>query len=188
MNLVDFLVDHAELDGPIVRVHRVLNHRVDPDLLATIASNTLDLVPIGSFDVVVTAEASGIAPGVSVSMAAGTPLVFAKKWSAPPVGPVTTRLVHSPTKGGTTYLGVDTSVLDGSTSALIIDDFLSTGTNAEALGDLVMDCGIDIAAFVFVVEKAYLGGRRRLADRGWQVHSLAKVTAVEPGLEIGPGS
>src|SRR6266516_2361821 len=53
---------------------------------------------------------------------------------------------------------------------LIVDDLLATGGTASAAVELVKRCGGEVLACAFVIELAYLGGRRRL--RGIEVFSL----------------
>ncbi len=53
---------------------------------------------------------------------------------------------------------------------LIVDDLLATGGTASAAVELVKRCGGEVLACTFVIELAYLGGRRRL--RGIEVFSL----------------
>jgi adenine phosphoribosyltransferase len=49
---------------------------------------------------------------------------------------------------------------------LVVDDLLATGGTAEAVGKLVARQGAELAGYAFVVELAFLEGKRRLgADR-----------------------
>lgn len=45
---------------------------------------------------------------------------------------------------------------------LIVDDLLATGGTAEAAGTLVRSTGAEVVGFLFVVELAFLGGRKKL--------------------------
>src|SRR5881296_2613069 len=53
---------------------------------------------------------------------------------------------------------------------LIVDDLLATGGTASAAVELVKRCGGEVIACAFVIELAFLGGRRRL--EGIEVFSL----------------
>ena len=55
---------------------------------------------------------------------------------------------------------------------LMIDDLLATGGTASAAIELVRRCGGLVTACAFVIELAFLGGRRRLAPH--EVHSLVQ--------------
>ena len=64
---------------------------------------------------------------------------------------------------------------------LIVDDFLHQGRTAVALGEIVEEAGGEVAGVVFVVEKSWVGGRRRIEDRGWSVWSLVSIKSLEHG-------
>jgi adenine phosphoribosyltransferase len=53
---------------------------------------------------------------------------------------------------------------------LVHDDLLATGGTAAALCELVEQLGGEVAACGFLVELAFLGGRKRLAPH--QTHAL----------------
>lgn len=53
---------------------------------------------------------------------------------------------------------------------LVVDDVLATGGTADAAGRLVARQGGQLVAYSFLVELAFLHGRRRLGDR--QVHAF----------------
>ena len=55
---------------------------------------------------------------------------------------------------------------------LLIDDLLATGGTASAAIELVGRCGGIVTACAFVIELAFLAGRKRLAPH--EVHSLLK--------------
>jgi len=48
---------------------------------------------------------------------------------------------------------------------LIVDDLLATGGTAEAVAHLVEEAGATVIGFSFLIELAFLGGRKRLAPR-----------------------
>jgi adenine phosphoribosyltransferase len=45
---------------------------------------------------------------------------------------------------------------------VIVDDLIATGGTARAAGELVDQCGAEVAAFVFVINLLALGGARKL--------------------------
>jgi adenine phosphoribosyltransferase len=55
---------------------------------------------------------------------------------------------------------------------LVVDDLLATGGTAEAVGRLVARQGGTVAEYAFVVELAFLAGRKRLGDG--KVHALVQ--------------
>ena len=60
---------------------------------------------------------------------------------------------------------------------LVVDDFLSGGRTAEALGEIIEEAGCTVVGFAFVIEKSFVDGRARLLDRGWRVDSLLKIAS-----------
>lgn len=67
----------------------------------------------------------------------------------------------------------DDSVLPGE-KVLLVDDLLATGGTAVAGIRLLERLGADIAGCAFVINLPDLGGHRRLADLGMQVHWLCE--------------
>jgi adenine phosphoribosyltransferase len=67
-------------------------------------------------------------------------------------------------------LEVHRDALAGGTRVLVHDDLLATGGTAGALCTLVEGAGAVVAGCAFVVELAFLEGRKRLEPR--EVHSL----------------
>jgi adenine phosphoribosyltransferase len=71
---------------------------------------------------------------------------------------------------GTETLEVHTDAIRSGERVIIIDDLLATGGTAEASVRLVRRVGGDVVEMAFVVELAFLDGRRRLA--GIPVYSM----------------
>jgi len=66
---------------------------------------------------------------------------------------------------GTDALEMHSDALGAHDQVLVVDDVLATGGTAQAAGDLVKQHGATVAGFSFLVELAFLSGRRRLAER-----------------------
>jgi adenine phosphoribosyltransferase len=64
---------------------------------------------------------------------------------------------------GTETLEVHTDAIASGERVVIIDDLLATGGTAEASTRLVRRIGGEVVEMAFVVELAFLGGRKRLA-------------------------
>jgi adenine phosphoribosyltransferase len=71
---------------------------------------------------------------------------------------------------GTDRLELHTDALAQGARVLVHDDLLATGGTARALCGLVEQLGGTVVGCGFLIELAYLGGRRRLA--GYEVHAL----------------
>ena len=55
---------------------------------------------------------------------------------------------------------------------LVVDDLLATGGTASAAVELVRQLGGTVVGCAFVIELAFLDGRRRLGDL--EVHSIVR--------------
>ena len=67
------------LPGNIVKVDGFLNHRVDCQFMGRIADEFAKQFDVNNIDIVLTAEASGIALAAICALKYGVPMIFAKK-------------------------------------------------------------------------------------------------------------
>ncbi len=116
---------------------------------------------------VVSAEARGFVLGGAVAAAAGAGFILARK---PGKLPRDTTSVEYQLEYGVDTLEVHADALQGGARVLVHDDLLATGGTARAMCDLVEGAGARVAGCAFVIELAFLDGRRRLAPHN--VHSL----------------
>lgn len=63
---------------------------------------------------------------------------------------------------GSAALEIHTDSIESGAKVVIVDDLLATGGTALAAGELVRRQGGYIAAYAFIVELSFLGGRKRL--------------------------
>ncbi|MFH1103922.1 MAG: phosphoribosyltransferase family protein [Actinomycetota bacterium] len=177
--------ERGRIEGSLVKVDEFLNHRVEPELMAAIGADLATRFSVP--DVVLTAEASGIAPALQTAAAFGVPMVYAKKYPrAHSDRPAFVREVGSPTKGAEYRVEVAHRVLPAGSRVLIIDDFLSGGRTAEALGEIVEEAGGTVTGFGFVIEKAFVAGRSKLEARGWRVESLLRILSLDGRIVLEP--
>jgi adenine phosphoribosyltransferase len=73
---------------------------------------------------------------------------------------------------GTDTLEMHEDALGPSDRVLVVDDVIATGGTARATGELVEAAGARVAAYLFLVELGFLGGRDRLG--GGAVRSLIR--------------
>jgi len=71
---------------------------------------------------------------------------------------------------GTDLLEIHRDALHPGEVTLIVDDVMATGGTAEATVRLVEKLGANVAGLAFIIELAFLEGRRRLGSH--EVHSL----------------
>jgi adenine phosphoribosyltransferase len=116
---------------------------------------------------VVSAEARGFVLGGALAAEAGAGFILARK---PGKLPRETASVQYQLEYGVDALEVHSDALRAGARVLVHDDLIATGGTAAALCDLVEAAGAKVAGCAFVVELAFLGGRKRLG--GYDVNSL----------------
>jgi len=174
----------ARVEGDLLKVDDFLNHRVDLDLFPAIGEEIAKRFAGVQPDLVLTAEASGIPPGMVAAQAMNVPLVYAKKYVGVGERYTFAREVSSPTKGTEYRVEVARRVLPPGLRVAIVDDFLAGGRTAEALGEIVEEAGGEVIGFVFMVEKTFTGGRERLEAHGWKVEALVGIASLENGVAV----
>lgn len=177
------------LPGGILKVDGFLNHQLDPELTVRIGTSFREAFEVAGVDGVtrvVTAEVSGIAPGLATAMAYGVPLVYArKKRPVTMAAGVLEAVAPSRTKGGNTSLLISPEYLGAGERVLLIDDFLASGRTVMALAGLIARAGAELLGTGFVIEKSFEGGRELLAPLELPIVSLAVVTSLrEDAVEL----
>lgn len=175
------IVERGRIEGTLLKVDDFLNHRVEPNLMRSIGEDLANRFRDRGPDLVLTAEASGIPPGLACAFALDVPVVYAKKFLGIGDRNAFWREVASPTKGTEYRVEVSRRVLGAGLRVLIVDDFLSGGRTAEALGQITEEAASEVVGLAFVIEKSFAGGRRRLEEHGWRVEALARVASLDGG-------
>ena len=173
------LAEGRALDAKILLVDSFLNHQVDTALMRDIGSVFARRFAGHEADRVVTVESSGIAPAAMTALALELPLVVLKKqlsrilsediWQTP---------VQSFTKDVRYELTLKRAFMPAGSRALLIDDFLAHGEVALGVHTLLTQAGATLCGIGIVIEKAFQPGRRRLAERGCEVCSLARIASM----------
>jgi adenine phosphoribosyltransferase len=121
---------------------------------------------------IVAAEARGFIFGGALARELGVGFVPARKPGKLPHETVTATYEL---EYGVDELQLHADALSGGTRVLVHDDLLATGGTSKAKIDLVEQLGGVVAGCAFVVELAFLEGRRTLA--GYQVAALVRYDA-----------
>lgn len=171
-------------NGQILRIDHFLNHRIEPAFIFELAHELARRLSFFQPNVILTAEASGIAPALIVAQALSVPLVYAKKYSPQVEAPAISRVIPSPTKGGHTRLVISQRYIKPGQRIVIVDDFLANGRTATALIDMVREAGAEVLGAGFVVEKRFKQGREHIEALGVPVSTLAQVERLEHGHAI----
>jgi adenine phosphoribosyltransferase len=111
-------------------------------------------------DVVVGIEARGFIFGGALAARLNAGFVPARK---PGKLPAEAHTVSYDTEYSTTQLEMHKGSIGAGARVIVVDDVLATGGTAKATADLVATQGGVVAAFAFVIELAFLGGRTKLA-------------------------
>jgi xanthine phosphoribosyltransferase len=173
--------ERARVSGDLILVDDFLNHRVAPDVITAVGRDLAKRLAPFAPDVILTAEASGIPVALAAALELGLPMVYAKKYLRTGGRRSYAREVSSPTKGVEYRVEVSQRALDPGARVAIVDDFLSRGRTAEALGEIAEEAGCPVVACMFAIEKMYLSGRPRLEAHGWFVDAAVKVAAISDG-------
>jgi len=183
--LVRRIVEEASVENNrILKIDHFLNHRIEPGFMAEMGEAMAERIRQFEPELLLTAEASGIAPALATAYALGVPMVYAKKYSPVVEPPALSRVVPSPTKGGETRLVVASRYLPPGTRVAIIDDFLANGKTAVALAEIVADAHAETVVAGFLVEKLFQDGRAPLESMGIPIATLAQVRKLQDGRVI----
>ncbi len=172
------------IEDRILKIDHFLNHRIDAELMAAMGAELARRLARFRPTLLLTAEASGIAPALAVALSSGLPMVYAKKYSPEVEAPALSRIVPSPTKGVSARLVVAQRYLPAGARVALVDDFLANGRTALALAEMVAEAGAEMVAAGFLVEKLFQGGRLGLEALGVPVAALAQVERLSGGKVI----
>jgi len=169
------------LGGGILKVDSIINHQLDPELMAGMGAAFARHFAGLAIDRIPPAEISGLAPALVTGMEMNVPVVYARKQKPITMsGPVYLETAPSHTKGGETLLLVAAEFLHEKENVLIIDDFLASGQTLLALARIVASAKANLVGAGIVVEKTFEGGRAALqAKYNVPIHALATITAMD---------
>lgn len=180
--LVRRIENEATIIGDqILKVDHFLNHRIEPAFIVELGRELARRLSAFHPTLIVTAEASGIAPGLIVAQALNVPMVYAKKYAPQVESPFLQRVIPSPTKGGETKLVISQRYLPEHSRVVLVDDFLSNGRTAVALVEMVREAGCEVLGAGFIVEKRFKQGHAAIEALGVPVATLAQVDRLEDG-------
>ncbi len=170
------------LPGNIIKVDGFLNHRVDTELMDHIAEELGRHFDMGGVDVILTAEASGIALAAVVARHFGKPMIFAKKAKSDNIeGGLYQSDIFSYTYKKKVTLLVSKEWLHAGDRVLVVDDFMANGEAMRGLCDIVEKAGATLVGIGCAVEKGFQGGGDKLREAGVNLRSLAVIESAEPG-------
>ncbi len=173
--------DGRVLAGGILKVDDFLNVRIDPVLMDHIGKEFARLFEKDKVTMVLTIEASGIAPAYSTALALDVPLVFAKKARSANLGQgdVYSARVRSFTYGRDYDILVPSRFITSADRVLIIDDFLANGFAARGLNEIIHEAGAETAGVGVCIAKCFQPGMKLLEEECLHVEALAAIEAMD---------
>ena len=167
------------LPGNIVKVDGFLNHRVDCAFMGRIADEFQKFFDLDKVDLILTAEASGIALSAICAYRYGKPMVYAKKAKSDNIeGGLYQSDIFSYTYKKKVTLLVSKEWLSADDKVLIIDDFMANGFAVQGLVDIVNEAGAKLEGIGIAVEKGFQQGGELIRSKGIQLESLAIVESM----------
>lgn len=169
--------DAKHLGNGVIKVDSFMNHQIDSVLMQGIGEELAHRFSHTNPTKILTAETSGIAPALAVGIFLKIPIIFARKHQ-----PITmaAKPFHetspSATHGQSVDLLVSAEYLTPTDRVLIIDDFLSSAKTIQALIHLIDQSGATLVGVGTVIEKAYAGGRAKLANLTVPLETLASIS------------
>ena len=169
------------LPGNIIKIDGFLNHRVDCAFMGEIADEFAKIFDISGVDVVLTAEASGIALASAVAADLGVPLLYAKKAKSDNIeGGLFQSEIMSYTYKKKVTLLVSKQWISEKDKVLVIDDFLAMGEALRGVCEIIKQAGAQIVGIGAAVEKGFQPGGQKLRDAGYHLESLAIIESADP--------
>lgn len=178
------LKDGHALNADVLLVDSFLNHQVDVLLMQHMGQDFAEHFKNAGIDRVATIESSGIAPAAMTALALNVPLVIMKKASSAILSDADsmTAKVHSFTKNTDYTLKCKRAYIHEGDRVLFIDDFLANGEAGLGAAKLIEEAGAKVAGIGIVIEKAFQSGAAKLAEKGYEVYSLARIGHMDKGV------
>ena len=168
------------LPGNIVKVDGFLNHRIDCQLMAHIADEFARIFDLSQVDIILTAEASGIAMSAVCAYKFGLPMIYAKKAKSDNIeGGLYQSEIYSYTYKKKVTQILAKQWLPAGSRVLILDAFMANGEAVRGLCDIVKQAGGIVAGIGIAVEKGFQGGGDRLRNMGFNYHALAVIERAD---------
>ena len=174
------------LPGNIIKVDGFMNHRVDCQLMSKLADEFASIFDLSKVDLLLTAEASGIALTAVCAYRWGIPMVYAKKAKSDNIeGGLYQSQIYSYTYKKKVTQILAKEWMNADNHVLIIDDFMANGEAVRGLCDLVEQAGAELMGVGIAIEKGFQGGGDRLRGMNVNYHALAVIEeANENGIKF----
>ena len=160
MNLSDYIRDIPDFPKPGILFKDITPLLADPQALA----HTVDLLAVRyrglPIDAIAAAEARGFLFAAPLAIRLGLPLIPLRK---PGKLPYKTHSLRYDLEYGSAELNMHVDAFKPGARVLLVDDLLATGGTMLAAAGLIEKGGGVVAGYAFLVELAFLEGRKKLA-------------------------
>ncbi|HEY4451477.1 MAG TPA: adenine phosphoribosyltransferase [Solirubrobacteraceae bacterium] len=167
VDLRSLIRDIPDFPRPGIGFKDITPLMADANALAESVRQLADYARPLEVECVVAAEARGFLLGPALALALGAGFVLARKPGKLPYETVSAEYLL---EYGSGQLELHSDAVASGRRVLVHDDLLATGGTAAALCELVEQLGGEVVGCGFLIELAFLDGRRRLAGR--DVHAL----------------
>lgn len=176
------LKDGRAVNKDILRVDTFINHQVDPFLMQECAKDFAEHFKGLDITKVATIESSGISPALLTAIEMNLPLIIFKKQPSKALNDdYYQTMVTSFTKGTSYEMTLSKKIISEDDHILLIDDFLANGEAATGAVRLVRMAHATMAGIGILIEKEFQPGRKKLAEAGFDVYSLARISSMAEG-------
>lgn len=169
MDLTKVIVDIPDFPKPGILFRDITPVLEQPAALEAAVTGLAGLIEGVDFQRLAAIESRGFLLGAPLSLRLDKGMAMVRKAGKLP------RETHAVTydlEYGTATVEIHTDSLQPGDRVVVIDDLLATGGTAAAAGELIRQCGAEVAGYVFMVELEGLEGRKALTDA--PVFSLVK--------------
>lgn len=179
------LAEGKNLGNGILKIDSFLNHQLDPELIMLAGEHFAEIFKDAGVDRILSAEVSGIAPGMAVGFAMKKPVVYARKTKPVTMfGPIYLETAPSHTKGVDVNLMVSAEFIPSGQRILIVDDFLASGKTIKSLIRIVQAAQCELVGVACVVEKVFEEGREMLTKYDVPIETIVKILSLDDGQII----
>jgi adenine phosphoribosyltransferase len=161
-SLIQALIrDIADFPSPGIGFKDITPLLAEPSGLRAAVDLIADAFAAEHVDQVVGIESRGFVFGAAVAYRLGAGFVPVRK---PGKLPAAVHRIDYELEYGNDAVEMHRDALGPDSRVLVVDDVLATGGTARATGDLVGHSGAELVGYAFVIELAFLDGRKRLSE------------------------
>ena len=160
MDLRQYIRDIPDFPKPGIRFKDITPLLADPGAFAAAVAGLAEHYDPAGIDAIAAAEARGFLFAAPLAIRLGLPLIPLRK---PGKLPYKTHSLKYDLEYGSAELNMHVDAFKPGARVLLVDDLLATGGTMLAAAGLIEKGGGVVAGYAFLVELAFLEGRKKLA-------------------------